>query len=54
VHTPAGFDRFVTDAGTVATTLDAPPPGDVPPDAATLARIAATHGIEILGPPPLP
>lgn len=50
-HTPAGFDRFTRAAGAPAT-ADTPP--DVPPpDPAALAAIAAEHGIEILGPPPV-
>jgi quercetin dioxygenase-like cupin family protein len=41
--TPAGFEAFVRSVGT-------PDPGPLPsPD--ELARIAAQHGIEILGPP---
>lgn len=52
LHTPAGFDRFALAAGTPAT-AGAPRPDDLPPDPdpATLARIAAEYGIEILGPP---
>jgi quercetin dioxygenase-like cupin family protein len=40
LHTPAGFERFVTEIGA------APVPG---PD--EFARIAATYGITIIGPP---
>lgn len=52
LHTPAGFDRFTSAVGTPATD-GARRPDDLPPDPspAELARIAAGHGIEILGPP---
>ena len=49
--TPGGFDRFVLDAGTPATSFEAPPADDVPPTPAELARLANAHHIEILGPP---
>ena len=42
--TPAGFEAFVRAVGS-------PEPGAPLPDPAELARIAAEHGIEILGPP---
>jgi quercetin dioxygenase-like cupin family protein len=48
LHTPAGFDRFVAEVGT---------PLDVPaelPDPAELSRVAARHGIQIVGPPLVP
>ena len=41
VHTPAGFDRFVR---AVAEAI-----GEAPPDREELTRIAAEHGVEILG-----
>ncbi|XVU21704.1 cupin domain-containing protein [Actinoplanes sp. CA-054009] len=44
LHTPAGFDAFVTEVG--ATTP--------PPNPAELTRLAAHHGIQIVGPPLLP
>lgn len=43
LHTPGGFDRFVHDLSIAAV-------GDGPPDPATLAAVAAQHGIEMLGP----
>jgi quercetin dioxygenase-like cupin family protein len=47
VHTPSGFDRFVDEIGV--------PPESVPDQAplspADLTRIAAGHGIQIVGPP---
>jgi len=45
LHTPAGFDRFVAEVGTP---LTVPAEG---PDPAELTRIAAKHGIQIVGPP---
>ena len=48
IHTPAGFDAFVEAAGAPA----GHPAGPSDPD--TLTRLAAEHGIEIVGPPPLP
>ena len=51
LHMPAGFDDFVLAAGTPATSIDTPPV-DPPPSA--LAELAASFGIEILGPTPAP
>ena len=48
---PAGFERFVAEAGRPAESLTLPPPGESPPDLERLAAIAADHGIEMLGPP---
>ena len=42
--TPAGFEGFVRAIGT-------PEPPTTMPDPEELARVAAVHGIEILGPP---
>lgn len=53
LHNPAGFDDFTLSVGTLVSSeapLDGPPPKA--PDPATLAALAAAHGIEILGPPP--
>ncbi|GAA0481592.1 cupin [Paractinoplanes deccanensis] len=44
LHTPAGFDRFVAEVGAAT-----PPSGP-----AELTRIAAAHGVQIVGPPLLP
>ncbi|MGW5496838.1 cupin domain-containing protein [Streptomyces olivaceoviridis] len=44
LHTPGGFDRFVAQAGEGAHTSDP----------AELTRMAAAHGIDIVGPPLLP
>lgn len=53
LHTPAGFDRFALAVGTPATSIENPP-DEPPPDPAALAALAASHDIEILGPPPSP
>jgi quercetin dioxygenase-like cupin family protein len=50
ISTPAGFERFVAEAGRPAESLTLPPPG-APPDLERLAAIAAEHGIELLAPP---
>ncbi|GAA0546538.1 Cupin domain-containing protein [Saccharopolyspora erythraea NRRL 2338] len=52
--TPGGFDRFVLEAGTPATSFEAPPADDVPPTLDELTRLANAYNIEILGPPPAP
>lgn len=54
LHTPAGFDRFTLAAGKPADVASAPPGDDLPPDPAALAAMAASYGIEIIGPPPTP
>ena len=54
VSSPAGFERFVAEAGRPAESLTLPPlppPEESPPDAEQLATVAAEHGIELLGPP---
>ncbi|MGD9530052.1 cupin domain-containing protein [Pseudonocardia sp.] len=48
--TPSGFEHFAAAAGEPARELRLPDAGPVDP--AALARIAALHGIELLGPPP--
>ena len=50
-NTPAGFEGFPMEAGEPAEELTLPPAGP-PPDLERLVRIAATYGIEILGPLP--
>jgi quercetin dioxygenase-like cupin family protein len=44
LHTPAGFDAFVRDVSDAAEAVGAPS------DHATLAMLAAEHGIDIVGP----
>jgi quercetin dioxygenase-like cupin family protein len=51
ITTPAGFERFVAEAGRPAESLTLPPPEESPPDLERLAAIAAQHGIELLAPP---
>ena len=51
INSPAGFERFVAEAGRLAESLALPPPEESPPDLERLAAIAAEHGIELLGPP---
>jgi mannose-6-phosphate isomerase-like protein (cupin superfamily) len=48
--TPSGFEGFAAAAGAPA--LERRPPDPAAPDPAALGHAAATHGIEILGPPP--
>jgi quercetin dioxygenase-like cupin family protein len=49
LHTPAGFEDFIGAAGKPVVPGDNPP--EVGPDSAELAKLAASYGIEILGPP---
>ena len=51
INSPAGFERFVADTGRPAASLTLPPPDESPPDLEQVAAIAATHGLELLGPP---
>ncbi len=46
---PAGFERFVADAGAPAAARTLPPPGA--PDIEKLLAAGATYNIETLGPP---
>lgn len=52
ITAPAGFESFAAAAGEPAQERRLPDPGPV--DAGALARVAADHGVEILGPPPAP
>jgi len=47
---PAGFEHFAADAGEPVRQQRLPDPAPVDP--AALARAAARHGHELLGPPP--
>lgn len=50
ITAPAGFESFAAAAGEPARQRRLPDPGPV--DAGALARVAADHGVDILGPPP--
>ncbi len=52
VTTPGQFDRFVAALGEPLPTPELPEPGAIDPE--RVARIAAEHDIQILGPPPEP
>jgi quercetin dioxygenase-like cupin family protein len=54
VTEPAGFEAFVRAAGEPAQALEIPPAPTEPPDVEALARLAATFGIDIIGPPGIP
>jgi quercetin dioxygenase-like cupin family protein len=54
VAEPAGIDEFFTAAGEPAARLEIPPAATEPPDIAGLTALAASYGIEILGPPGIP
>jgi quercetin dioxygenase-like cupin family protein len=54
VAEPAGFEAFARAAGQPAARLEIPPAPTEPPDIAGLTALAATFGIEILGPPGIP
>jgi mannose-6-phosphate isomerase-like protein (cupin superfamily) len=51
VNSPAGFERFIEAAGEPAASLTLPPPPAGPPDFEAFSRLAADHGVDILGPP---
>ncbi|MGI5127393.1 quercetin 2,3-dioxygenase [Pseudonocardia sp. CA-107938] len=48
--TPSGFERFAAEAGEPARERRLPDPAPVDP--VLLGHIAATHAVELLGPPP--
>jgi quercetin dioxygenase-like cupin family protein len=54
VTEPSGFEAFVRAVGEPAADLVIPPAPTEPPDVAAMARLAAEHGMEILGPPGIP
>ena len=51
VAEPADFSGFLRAIGEPATVREIPPPSTEPPDFEALGRVAASFGIEILGPP---
>ena len=50
----AGFEDFMRAAGQPAERLEIPPPASEPPDVAALSQLAASYGIDIIGPPGIP
>jgi quercetin dioxygenase-like cupin family protein len=52
ITTPSGFEKFAAAVGGPAGARRLPEPGPVDPGA--LAHAAQLHGVEILGPPPVP
>jgi len=54
VTEPAGFDGFFRAASEPAARMTIPPAPTEPPDIEGLTALAATYGIEILGPPGIP
>jgi quercetin dioxygenase-like cupin family protein len=51
---PAGFEGFVRALGEPAQHLEIPPPVSEPPDLERMAALAASFGMELLGPPGIP
>jgi quercetin dioxygenase-like cupin family protein len=54
VTEPAGFEAFMRGGAQPADRLEIPPPAAEPPDVEGLTRLAATYGIDIIGPPGIP
>lgn len=54
VTEPSGFDEFVRSVGEPAPRREIPPPSADSPDIEALTRLAATFGIDIVGPPGIP
>jgi len=54
VTEPAGIEGFMRALSQPATQPVIPPTATEPPDVGTITRLAAEHGIEILGPPGIP
>ena len=54
VTEPAGFERFTRALGQPAERREIPPPATDPPDVDGLAKLAATFGLQIVGPPGIP
>ena len=54
VTEPGDFSGFLRAAGQPAPSLAYPPPPDGPPDMEGLMQLAASYGIDILGPPGIP
>jgi hypothetical protein len=54
VTEPAGLEAFVRALAQPAERLENPPAPSDPPDMAAVSKLAAEHGIEIVGPPRIP
>ncbi len=54
VTEPAGFEAFTRALGQPASRLEIPSPATEPPDVEGLAQLAATFGLQIVGPPGIP
>ncbi len=54
VTEPAGFERFTRALGEPAERREIPPPASAPPDVEGLTKLAATFGLQIIGPPGIP
>ena len=54
VTEPAGFEGFIRACGERAPRLEIPPPATEPPDFEALAAVAASFGVDIIGPPGIP
>jgi quercetin dioxygenase-like cupin family protein len=54
VTEPAGFEGFTRALGEPAARREVPPPATEPPDVDGLTKLAATFGLQIIGPPGIP
>ena len=54
VTEPAGFEQFTRALGEPAARREIPPPATEPPDVDGLTKLAATFGLQIIGPPGIP
>jgi quercetin dioxygenase-like cupin family protein len=54
VTEPAGFEGFTRALGEPAERHEVPPPATEPPDVEALTNLAATFGLQIVGPPGIP
>ena len=54
VTEPAGFEGFTRALGQPAERHEIPPPATEPPDVEALTSLAATFGLQIVGPPGIP
>ncbi len=54
VAEPAGFEDFIRTLATPAERLEIPPVSSEPPDVEALTAVAASFGIDIVGPPGIP